>query len=128
MPIVNVRRLWAKAGGKLHSAGMRVAGVWYASKGEYLRWGELRMLQRAGVITQLSRQVKFPLTTIGPDSRQHVIGFMVVDFVYREAVGPPELGHTQVVAEDFKGFRTELYRWKRKHLEAEHPIVFRESR
>ena len=33
----------------------------FDSKGEYARWGELKLLQRAGEITDLRRQVKFEL-------------------------------------------------------------------
>lgn len=36
-------------------------GFWFDSVGEYLRWGQLRLLERAGKITNLQRQVKYVL-------------------------------------------------------------------
>lgn len=46
---------------KLRNVKVIVGGIEFDSKREAERWGELLMLERAGVITDLERQVKFEL-------------------------------------------------------------------
>ena len=46
---------------KLRNVKVIVGGIEFDSKREAKRWGELLMLERAGVITDLERQVKFEL-------------------------------------------------------------------
>lgn len=86
-------------------------GETFDSVKEYKRYCELILLQRAGEITNLQRQVKFELI---PSQRWDgkVVErpcTYVADFVYEEKDG------TKVV-EDTKGFRTTDYIIKRKLL------------
>ena len=83
-------------------------GVVYDSQKEANRWCELSLLQRAGKITNLLRQVKYELIPA-----QRIDGKVVeractyvADFVYEEN------GNT--VVEDTKGFKTKDYIIKRK--------------
>ena len=83
-------------------------GVVYDSQKEANRWCELSLLQRAGKITNLQRQVKYELIPA-----QRIDGKVVeractyvADFVYEEN------GNT--VVEDTKGFKTKDYIIKRK--------------
>ena len=46
---------------KYHSRKITVDGVTFDSKKEYRRWCELCLMQRAGAISGLERQVKFEL-------------------------------------------------------------------
>ena len=93
---------------KHNNVKVEVEGVGrFDSKGEHRRWGELELLLKAGKITDLDRQVRFQLHANGKK-----IGAYVADFVYQM--------DGKAVVEDFKGFRTSLYRWKKKHFEAEY--------
>lgn len=56
----------------------------FDSKGEARRWMQLRLLDRAGEITELRRQVPFPLMTITDDGKPVEWGKYIADFVYRE--------------------------------------------
>ena len=83
-------------------------GQTYDSKKELRRWHDLQLLERAGEITNLRRQVKFKLIPA-----QRIAGKVVerecsyiADFVYeRDGV---------TIVEDCKGFRTDTYKIKRK--------------
>ena len=91
-----------------------VDGIRFDSAREAARWGELELHQRAGLISDLERQVKYTLTAHGQK-----IGSIVPDFRYREG--------DQVVVEDVKSKAsiTRLFLWKAKHFEAEHGIKIR---
>lgn len=94
-----------------------VDGIAFDSKREARRWQELRLLEKAGEIGRLRRQVHFALTV-----RDQQIGRYIADFVFDEKNN----GLWREVVEDVKGVRTELYRWKAKHMKAEHGIEIRE--
>lgn len=80
------------------------------SRREARRYQELLILQRAGEITDLRRQVKFVLIPAqrGEDGRviERECSYYA-DFVYRDRDGAE-------IVEDAKGYRTETYRIKRK--------------
>ena len=80
---------------------------------EFSRWQELKLLQRAGEIYDLQRQVPFVLIPTQKDDRGKVIEREVkyiADFVYLANDGT---GWRRVV-EDVKGLKTEVYRIKKK--------------
>lgn len=112
-------------------------GHTFDSKRECLRWQELRLLQRAGKICDLRRQVKFELIpeqrmpdTLGPKGGRRrgklleKAVFYVADFVYYEGGQPSEGG--KFVVEDAKGHRTREYIIKRKLMLARYDIQIRE--
>ena len=93
---------------KYHAKKVTVNGITYDSKKEANRHRELLLLERAGVITGLQRQVKYELIP-----SQRIDGKVVerpcsyvADFVYDEK------GHR--VVEDTKGVKTKEYIIKRK--------------
>ena len=97
-----------------------VDGVTFDSKKEYFRWCELCLLEKAGQITDLKRQVKFELIP-----SQRIAGKVVerpvhyvADFVYQE--------NGQTVVEDTKGVKTKDYILKRKMMLHIHGIKIRE--
>lgn len=104
----------------------KVEGIRFASQKEAARYRELRLLERAGEIRDLVLQPTFPLMV----HAQHpwmkrvlaatCIGRYVADFQYVRVSGG------SVVIEDVKGVRTPLYRWKKKHVEAQHGITVTE--
>jgi hypothetical protein len=83
---------------------------------------ELKLLEKAGEIRELELQPRFPLLTPVPGSTtgRARVGDYVADFRYRE--GQKGL----LVVEDVKGFKTQAYRWKKKHVEAQYGIQIRE--
>lgn len=95
---------------KYHNRKVTVNGITYDSKKEMRRHAELLMLEKAGQISELQRQVKFVLIP-----SQRIDGKVVerecsyrADFVYIE--------NGKKVVEDTKGFRTPDYILKRKML------------
>lgn len=95
-----------------------VDGIRFASKAEARRYSELKLLEKAGEITELRLQTRWPLSVQDPEwfvSRK--IGDYVSDFDYRDKYG--------LVVEDVKSPATakdKLFVWKRRHFEAEYGI------
>lgn len=89
-----------------------VDGIEFDSLKESRRYGQLRLLERAGEITNLEVHPKYVLSV--NDVR---IGTYAPDFRYQRS--------GQVVCEDVKSKPTitEMFRWKAKHLKAEHGIT-----
>ena len=78
---------------------------------EYSRWQELKLMQRAGVIYDLQRQVAFTVIPTQKDERGKVIEREVkyiADFTYRNR------SDHRLVVEDTKGMKTREYIIKRK--------------
>ena len=85
-----------------------IDGVTYDSLKEYHRFCDLKLMQRAGIITGLQRQVKYELIPT-----QRINGKVIerpvyyyADFVYKM--------DRQLVVEDVKGYKTPEYVIKRK--------------
>lgn len=110
-----------------------IDGIEFDSKKEAKRWTQLKLLERAGVIRDLDRQVKFVL--IPAQREADTIGARgairkgkiierecayVADFVYIDT----ETGET--VVEDTKGFKTKDYIIKRKLMLWVHKIKIME--
>ena len=101
---------------KYHAKAVVVDGMRFDSKREARRWHELQLRQRAGQIRSLERQVRIPLHASGGAK----VGLYIADFRFFDV----ERG--QVVVEDAKGFKTDLYQWKKRHVAAEHGIDIQE--
>ncbi|MDE2470831.1 MAG: DUF1064 domain-containing protein, partial [Bradyrhizobium sp.] len=71
----------------------------FASKREAKRAAELKLLERAGQISELQFQVPFEVIPKQPGERATKY---IADAVYRE--------NGRTVVEDCKGYRTEVYR------------------
>lgn len=98
-------------------------GILFDSKREASRWEQLRLLQRAGKIQDLGRQVKFVLIPAQRDDKGKLIEREVAykaDFVYLDL----ETGKT--VVEDAKGMKTKDYIIKRKLMLWVHNIRLKE--
>lgn len=97
-------------------------GIRFASKAEAARYAELRLLEKAGEIKELTLQPRYELLawpSHGERTRT-VVGHYVADFRYRQ--GPRGI----LVIEDVKGMRTALYRWKKRHFEAQYGLSITE--
>lgn len=91
-------------------------GQVFDSVKEFHRWGCLRLLERAGRITDLKRQVSFELI---PKQQGERACTYVADFTYYE--------NGQYVVEDCKGFKTDVYRIKKKLMLWVHGIHIKET-
>lgn len=88
-----------------------VDGIEFDSKAEARRYGELKLLERAGKIKNLERQVRYDLEVNGEK-----IGFYKADFRYWDQAA------SQQVVEDVKGMRTPVFVIKAKLMKALHRV------
>lgn len=112
-----------------------VDGVTFDSRKEYLRWCELCLLEKAGKIADLQRQVKYELIPAQYEEYERYSEktgkrlknglrcvekecSYIADFVYRQ--------DGQTVVEDTKGYKTEAYIIKRKLMLHVHGIRIHE--
>lgn len=105
---------------KYHSRKVTRDGMTFDSTKEYRRYCELLLLERAGAIAELQRQVKFeliPSQRIGGKVIERACSY-IADFVYIE--------NGKKVVEDTKGFRTPDYIIKRKLMLWVHGIRIKE--
>lgn len=91
-------------------------GQKFDSVKEFNRWGCLRLLERAGKISDLKRQVSFELI---PKQEGERACSYVADFTYIE--------NGKLVVEDCKGFKTDVYKIKKKLMKWVHGISIRET-
>lgn len=93
---------------KYGSRKVTIDGVTYDSLKEYHRFCDLKLMQRAGIITGLQRQVKYeliPTQRINGKVIERPVNYYA-DFVYKM--------DRQLVVEDIKGYKTPEYVIKRK--------------
>ncbi len=93
-----------------------IDGVYFPSKKEAKRYGALKLMVQAGEIESLTLHPRFALCVNGVR-----LGYYVADSRYIDR----RTG--QVVVEDVKGWRTEMYLWKKKHFEAQYGIAILEQ-
>lgn len=88
-----------------------VDGIKFHSTMEANRWRELKLLEKAGEIFNLKRQVKFYLVV-----NEITVGSYTCDFTYEEVISIPSCGASIIqdvlVVEDVKGVKTELFKLK----------------
>jgi len=97
---------------KYNAISTKVDGIFFASKKEAKRYGELKLLEKAGEISDLRLQTRWPLfcgdtRLLTPSGRVMVY---ISDFDYRE--------NDELIIEDPKGMRTEVYRIKKAIMQA----------
>jgi hypothetical protein len=94
-------------------------GWWHSDK-EYARWGDLKLLQAAGQIHSLRRQVRYEIVpSVRLAGRKRPPVRYLADFVY------VEMG--KEIVEDSKGFRNPVYMLKRHLMKAVHGIDIKET-
>lgn len=97
-----------------------VDGMKFDSMAEARRWRDLTLLQKAGHIERLRRQVPIGLlqgAKLYGEKRARPGVRLVVDFVYEQ--------HGEIVYEDTKGMETPMSRLKRHMAKALHGIDVR---
>jgi hypothetical protein len=93
----------------------QVDGINFHSTWEADRYSELRIMEKAGLISQLKLQVKYPLKVNGA-----IVSNYIADFVYYDR-------ERNEITEDAKGVKTPEYRLKKKLLLAIYGIEIFES-
>ena len=111
---------------KYRNIPVEVDGIRFDSRKEARRWSELKLLERAGEVTHLERQVRFACRVDG-----HLICHWVADFVFFDTrrEGPDGQVGCRVV-EDVKSPITRknpVYRIKKKLVEALFNVVITET-
>ena len=86
--------------------------LFFDSTSEAGRWSSLLLLESRGKISNLRRQVRYPLHAAGVNRKER-IGHIVPDFEYLDQDG-------NRVVEDHKGQLMDLSKWKMKHFKAEY--------
>ena len=107
---------WLKEN-KYHNRKVTVDGITFDSVKEASRWQELKLLEKAGEITGLTRQQKIELV---PKSNLFRAVYYIVDFIYFDK----RKGKT--IYEDVKGYKGgsayQIFTLKRKILYWRHGI------
>lgn len=94
---------------KFHARKTVVDGITFDSKREAKRYGELKLLERAGEIRDLQRQVRYELIpAFECGGKRYRPMSYIADFVYTD------VSTGDKVVEDCKGYRTPEYRLKAK--------------
>lgn len=104
---------------KYHATKTEVDGMMFDSRKEANRYCELKLLEKAGEISNIETQVPFLLI---PRQNNPITGKMIerpcsyiADFVYNDSKG-------NRIVEDTKGVRTDAYIIKRKLMLREYGI------
>lgn len=109
---------------KYRNEPTEVDGIKFDSKAEARRWLDLRVMQRAGLIRDLQRQVRYELVpeVERPGGGKERPIHYIADFVYVEA----KTGKT--IVEDVKGASPDVWVIKRKLMLWRHGIEVLEVR
>lgn len=97
-----------------------VDGIRFASQKEALRYVTLKQMERAGEIAGLELQHPIELIAFGVGDKLVVVGRYICDFKYFDR------RRDEPVYEDVKGVRTDVYKLKKKIVEANYGIAIRE--
>jgi len=101
---------------KYHAEKETIDDITFASRKEARRYRQLKLLERAKAIQDLKLQVTFPLIRKSEHGRE--IKY-VADFVYYE--------NGKLVVEDTKGYRTDVYKLKKRLMAELYGIEIRET-
>lgn len=96
-------------------------GIRFDSQKEADRYGGLLLLQKAGIISDLQRQVKFTLLPAQYEGKKCIFKATnyYADFTYMQ--------DGKLVVEDVKGFKTKEYQLKKKMMYYFHHIKIKET-
>lgn len=108
-----------KSKSKYKNKKVIIDGIEFDSKKEAKRYQELLLMQRTGIITDLKRQVPYVLVpAFNLNKKRYRETKYLADFVYKE--------NGKEVVEDTKGFRTDVYKIKKKLMAYMYQIEIKE--
>lgn len=108
---------------KYHNKKIIIDGHEFDSIKEGEHYKQLKLLEKAGIIKELELQKKFELQPnfIDNNGKKHRAITYIVDFYYYDTI------EQCYIAEDVKGYKTEVYKIKKKMFMYKYPnIVFKE--
>ena len=94
-----------------------VDGIYFDSKREANRYSELKMMEKAGIINSLKLQPEFKCVVNGKKVCTYKADF---EYLMVDDIGP-QGQISYYIVEDVKGFKTPVYRLKKKLVEACYP-------
>lgn len=102
---------------KYHNKKIVIDGIKFDSIKESNRYRELKLLQKANLITELELQKKFELQPSYINNKCQKVRAItyIADFFYYDKQ------KDQYIIEDVKGYRTDVYKLKKKLLEYVYP-------
>lgn len=101
---------------KYHNKKIEIDGHVFDSKAEARRYQELSLLEKAGVITGLRLQPEYELIpAFKKGNRRFRRTVYIADFEYIE--------NSKIIVEDVKGFKTEVYKLKKKLFEYQYSYL-----
>ena len=105
----------AKCTNKYNAKKITVDNITFHSKKEMARYCQLKIMLQTGLIKDLRLQIKYPVYISGKKMFTYI-----ADFVYVST----DTGET--IVEDVKGYRTDVYKLKKKIVEAVFNISIKE--
>lgn len=110
------KQLQQKGKSKYKAKKTIVDGIRFDSQKEANRYLDLLVLEKAGLIQDLHRQVRFELQPSYKKKGKTIRAiYYIADFVYYDTF------KGQKIVEDTKGYRTEIYKLKKKIFEYKYP-------
>lgn len=110
---------------KYHAKRTTIDGITFASKKEANRYQQLKLLEKTGVIKDLQLQV--PYVLIEKSKYGRAIKY-IADFVYLTNNDSECFGvYSTKVVEDCKGFKTDIYKLKKRLMAEKYGIEIKES-
>lgn len=104
---------------KYHNNKIYVDSIKFDSKKEAVRYQQLKLLEKANVIKELELQKVFELRPKYKNANGKTIRAItyIADFYYYDNL------KQKYIVEDTKGFRTEVYKIKKKLFEYKYPTM-----
>ncbi len=94
---------------KYKNVKIKIDGIKFDSKAESERYAELRILEKAGMISNLQLQPKFELQSKFRHNGKALAAICyIADFSYHEKTSE------KIIVEDVKGVETDVFKIKRK--------------
>ena len=107
---------------KYNNKKIEVDGITFDSRREANRYKALKLLEKAGEISNIERQKRFELIPKQTDAKGITVRACcyVADFVYTDKEG-------RQIVEDVKGMRTDVYKIKKKLMLYVHGVTVIET-
>lgn len=109
---------------KYHAKRIEIDGIKFDSQGEAKRYAQLKLAYDAGAISDLYFHRRWPLyvyeTTPDSNGVEHIVSHTCIGY-YESDFDYVDLVTMENVIEDYKGFQTDIFKWKWKHMQAQYP-------
>jgi hypothetical protein len=124
--MIRIGSMAGKRRSKYGAVSVRVDGHFFPSTREARRYGELKLLEKAGRIRNLRLQPEFPIVVEGEMICIYRADFQYEECLYSQYASLVAKPAWDLVVEDVKGVKTDVYKLKKKLVKATHGIEIRE--